>query len=117
MITMLEHNTLHNISFITSICYCHKLRPVLYCSNLRLCCSELTQLIEVCVTAIGSWHRADQTGLEKCCPLVHQTSLASHIILIQKQLRANLKGCHKIIYFLREKEAVFKLGGQKEMIT
>lgn len=52
--------------------------------------SELTQLVEVRVAAVGSWHRADQTGLEECGPLVHQTSLAAHVILIQNDTAA----CH-----------------------
>lgn len=41
----------------------------------------LTQLVEVRVAAVGSWHRADQTGLEECGPLVDQTPLAAHVIL------------------------------------
>ena len=45
--------------------------------------SILTQLVEVCVTAIRSWYRANQTGLEECCPLVNQTSLTAHVILNQ----------------------------------
>lgn len=55
--------------------------------------SELTQLVKVCVTAIGSWYGADQTGLEECCPLVHQTSLTTHVILIQdKTVKSLLTG-------------------------
>lgn len=45
----------------------------------------LTQLIEICVTAISSWYRADQTGLEECRPLVHQTPLTPHVILSQNK--------------------------------
>lgn len=48
--------------------------------------SELTQLVKVCVTAVGSWHGADQTGLEECRPLVHQTSLTAHVILIPNKI-------------------------------
>lgn len=51
---------------------------------------ELTQLVEVRVAAVGSWHRADQTGLEERGPLVHQTSLAAHVILI----RNHTAECH-----------------------
>lgn len=45
--------------------------------------SQLTQLIEVGVTAISSWHWADEAGLEKRGPLVDQTALAPHVILGQ----------------------------------
>lgn len=44
---------------------------------------ELTQLVKVRVAAVGSWYRADQTGLEECRPLVHQTPLTAHVILNQ----------------------------------
>lgn len=45
--------------------------------------STLTKLIKVRIAAIGSWDWADQSSLEECCPLVHQTSLTTHVILIQ----------------------------------
>lgn len=48
---------------------------------------ELTQLVKVRVAAVGSWYRADQTGLEECRPLVHQTSLPAHVILIQHRIQ------------------------------
>lgn len=47
----------------------------------------LTQLVEVRVAAVGSWHRADQTGLEECGPLVDQTPLAAHVILMGNKTR------------------------------
>lgn len=60
---------------------------------LTVCTAVLTQLIEVRVAAISSWYRADQTGLQKCCPLVHQASLTAHIILIgEKIAKINLRG-------------------------
>lgn len=50
----------------------------------RLCVgAELTQLIKVRVAAIGPRNRADQASLQECCPFVHQTSLAAHVILIE----------------------------------
>lgn len=52
--------------------------------------SGLTQLVKVGVAAVGSWHRADQTGLEECGPLVDQTPLATHVILTGN----NTAGCH-----------------------
>lgn len=49
--------------------------------------SGLTQLVKVRVAAVGSWHGADQTGLEECGPLVDQTSLAAHVILMGNTTR------------------------------
>ena len=55
--------------------------------------SQLTQLVEVSVTAVGSWYRADQTGLEECRPLVDQTSLTAHVILVRdKTVESKLTG-------------------------
>lgn len=45
---------------------------------------HLTQLIEVCVDAVGSWYRADQPGFDEGAPFVHQHSLASNIVLAEK---------------------------------
>lgn len=45
----------------------------------------LTQLIKVCIAAVGPRNRADQASLQECRPFVHQTSLAAHVILIKKQ--------------------------------
>lgn len=46
---------------------------------------ELTQLVKVGVAAVGPRDRADQAGLQECGPLVHQASLAAHVVLIQKR--------------------------------
>lgn len=51
------------------------------------CRGGLTQLVEVCVATVGSWHRADQTGLEECGPFVDQTPLAAHVILMGNTTR------------------------------
>ena len=67
--------------------------------SVRLCTRWLTQLVEVRVAAVGSWYRADQTGLEECRPLVHQTSLTAHVILIQDKTveRQNMSSfCNRI---------------------
>lgn len=48
----------------------------------------LTELVEVCLHAVGPWHRADEPGLQKGAPLVDQTAVASVIILhgrVEKQ--------------------------------
>lgn len=44
----------------------------------------LTQLVEVCVDAVRSWYRADQSGFDEGAPLAHQHSLATDIILAEK---------------------------------
>lgn len=45
----------------------------------------LTQLIKVCIAAVGPRNRADQASLQECRPFVHQTSLAAHVILIENK--------------------------------
>lgn len=47
-------------------------------------CVYLTQLVEVCVDAVRSWNRADQSGFDEGAPFVHKYSLASNIILAEK---------------------------------
>lgn len=46
---------------------------------------ELTQLVKVRVAAVGPRNRADQASLQERRPFVDQTSLAAHVILIEKQ--------------------------------
>ena len=41
----------------------------------------LTQLVKVGLGATGTGHRADQPGLEKSAPFVHQDPLATSVIL------------------------------------
>lgn len=42
---------------------------------------QLTQLIEVRVDAVDPGDRAQEAGLEESGPLVHQTPVASHVVL------------------------------------
>lgn len=62
--------------------------PLRWRAHKRPCTqSGLTQLVKVRVAAVGSWHGADQTGLEECGPLVDQTPLAAHVILMGNTTR------------------------------
>lgn len=44
----------------------------------------LTQLVEMSVDAMRSRHGADQPGFDEGAPFVHQHSLASNIILVER---------------------------------
>lgn len=61
--------------------------------------SGLTQLVKVRVAAVGSWHGADQTGLEECGPLVDQTPLAAHVILMGNTTRLSAIGEAALIFY------------------
>lgn len=56
-----------------------------YVTLLKKVCVYLTQLVKVCVDAVGPWYRADQSGFDEGAPLVHQHSLASNIILVENR--------------------------------
>lgn len=47
-------------------------------------CMHLTQLVEVCVDAVRTRYRADQSGFDEGAPFVHQHSLTTNIILSEK---------------------------------
>lgn len=53
-------------------------------------CGHLTQLVKVCVYAMRSWYGADEPRFDERAPLVDQHSLASNIILAEKN-RAAIK--------------------------
>lgn len=56
---------------------------VCMCKN-KTSSKRLTQLVEVCVNAMRSWYRADQSDFDEGAPFVHQHSLATNIILAEK---------------------------------
>ena len=59
----------------------------------KMVCVYLTQLVKVCVDAVRSRYRADQSGFDEGTPLVHQHSLTSNIILAEKTVNTMKQSC------------------------
>ena len=57
----------------------------------------LTKLVEVCVNAMRSWYRAEQSGFYEGAPLINQNSLSSNIILAENTEKQFIK--HSCVYF------------------
>lgn len=53
----------------------------------RLKVIALTELIKVCLHAVGPWHWADEPGLQKGAPLVNQAAVASIVVLYLRERR------------------------------
>lgn len=51
----------------------------------------LTQFIKVCVNAIGSWHRTNQTCFEESCPFVYKAPVSTKVILITEVFCINIQ--------------------------
>lgn len=50
-------------------------------SNREIINFTLTQLVKVRLDAVGSRHRADESGFEERAPLVHQTAVSAVVVL------------------------------------
>lgn len=50
-------------------------------------CVLLTEFVEVCLYAVRSWYRANDTGFLKSAPFINQTTLTANIILDRDRKR------------------------------